>query len=390
MKKILIFSTAYFPLAGGAEVAVRQITDRLPDFEFDMITARMDAQSPRSERIGNINVYRIGLGIQLLDKYLLALAGHLWAAKLHRSRQYDSIWAIMASFGGFAALSLKKKYPQLPFLLTLQEGDDPEHIKKRVGLMAGRFYQIFFRADHIQCISSYLARWARQNGAAGPITVVGNGVDVDKFSIFDFRFSNKEQTRSRLGISENDKVIITTSRLVKKNGVADLVKGFSLLSSQDSNLKINNFKLLIVGSGPEESSLRRLVADLGLENRVIFAGYVDYDDLPRYLWASDIFCRPSLSEGLGNSFIEAMAAGLPVIGTPVGGIPDFLADGATGWVCRVNDPESIAGKIIDIIDDGKKDQVAKVLENARQLVNERYQWQNIADQMRKIFTTISK
>ncbi|MDD5071750.1 MAG: hypothetical protein PHQ42_03375, partial [Patescibacteria group bacterium] len=83
MKRVLIISTAYFPFVGGAEVAVREITERISAIEFDMITARMDRKLPRFERLGNINVYRIGIGLQIFDKLWLAFGGAKFAKTSH-------------------------------------------------------------------------------------------------------------------------------------------------------------------------------------------------------------------------------------------------------------------------------------------------------------------
>ena len=103
-KKILIFSTAYHPFVGGAEVAVREITDRLgDDFEFDMIIAQLDRKLPKQEKIGNIDVFRIGIGVKIIDKLLLTFYGHRMAIKLYRKNQYDIVWSIMASYGGLSA-----------------------------------------------------------------------------------------------------------------------------------------------------------------------------------------------------------------------------------------------------------------------------------------------
>ena len=107
--RILIFSTAYFPFVGGAEVAVKEITDRISDHEFDMITARMSRKIPKFEKMGNVIVYRVGIGIPFFDKALLAILGHFKALKLHSKHSYGLVWSIMASYSGFAALAFKKK-----------------------------------------------------------------------------------------------------------------------------------------------------------------------------------------------------------------------------------------------------------------------------------------
>jgi glycosyltransferase involved in cell wall biosynthesis len=387
MKKILIFSTAYLPMIGGAEIAVKEITDRLgDDFSFNLICARIKKELPAQEKIGRIDVYRLGCGC-FFDKYYLALAGHYFASQLHKQNSYNAIWAIMASYGGFAAMFFKKKNPSVPFLLTLQEGDPLDHIKKRVGIFAGWFAQIFTRSDYIQAISRFLAGWAKEMGAKCPIEVVPNGVNPGKFSIFplrhgfveasNFQFSNKE-FKEKLGIKENEKVIITASRLVGKNGIGDLIGSLTYLSV--------NFRLLILGSGPLEKGLKSQVLNSKLQDRVLFFGKYENDDLPKYLAISDVFVRPSLSEGQGISFLEAMAAGVPIIGTNVGGIPDFLKDNETGLFCEVANPKSIAEKIEALLNN--EDLRQRLIVNGKKLVEEKYDWLAIAQRMREIINRL--
>src|SRR3989344_9376814 len=99
--KIIIFSTAYLPFTGGAEIAVKEITDRINNVQFDIVTARLDGKLPKFEKIGNVNVYRIGFGASMLDKYLLPFLGFLKAYNLHKKNHYRVLWSIMASYAGF-------------------------------------------------------------------------------------------------------------------------------------------------------------------------------------------------------------------------------------------------------------------------------------------------
>lgn len=371
-KRVLIFSTAYFPLVGGAEVAVKEITDRLPDFEFVMITAKLDKKLVDQEKIGNVLVYRLGVGDKW-DKFRLILNGWKKAKEIGK---FDVVWAIMASYGGFAALRFKKRNPNVKFLLTLQEGDSKWDIYKHVWWCWWYFKQIFKRADYIQAISNYLADWAKKMGAKCSITVVSNGVDINNFKTTEEnRESVRENIRKELGLGAQDKVIVTASRLVKKNGVGDLIDSLKFLD--------NDFKLLILGAGVLEENLKKQVKESGLEKRVYFLGQKNHQELPKYLWASDIFCRPSLSEGLGNVFLEAMATGLPVIGTKVGGIPDFLADGETGLFCEVKNPGDIAEKIKRLA--GDKDLSEKLIVKGESVVDKKYGWDLISKEMEKIF-----
>ena len=147
-------------------------------------------------------------------------------------------------------------------------------------------------------------------------------------------------------------------------------------------------KLLVVGGGPDEDALKALVAQLGLEERVIFTGQVERSEVSKYRFASDIFVGPSRSEGLGHAFLSAMACRLPVIATQVGGIADFLFDakrdtekGTTGWAVDPDRPEQIVVAVNDILENPEK--TKKVVETAHAMVLREYDWDIIAKNMEK-------
>ncbi len=379
-KKILIFSSAYLPLVGGAEIAVKEITDRISDFSFDMITPKIKWGLANFEKIGNINVYRAGFGCGKLDKLFFPLSGFFKALLLNKKNNYLLIWSIMASYAGFAALFFKTFYKKMPFLLTLQEGDDEKDILRKVGVFYFLWRKIFEKADVIQAISQYLKDFSKRHGAKCEIKVIPNGVDWRNFSR-DIENEELNALRNKLRIKNEEFVIITVSRLVKKNAIEDILKAVA-----DPRMQSIDYKLLIIGTGELEKRLKNLVADLGLQDKVNFLGFVDYQDLPKYFKISNVFVRPSLSEGLGNAFLEAMAAGLPVIATPVGGIPDFLRDGQTGLFCKVGDPKSIVEKFIEIYQN--QDLKNKLIENGKKLVKEKYDWEKITIVMEDLFNTL--
>ena len=148
-----------------------------------------------------------------------------------------------------------------------------------------------------------------------------------------------------------------------------------------------NAKLLIIGDGEERTHLSFVICHSSLGKRAFLLGSIPPDDVPKYLAASDIFIRPSLSEGLGSAFLEAMAAGVPIIGTRVGGIPDFLVDGETGLFCEAQNPQSIAEKIKLLLADETLRQ--KLITNGKKLVAEKYNWNIIVKQMEEIFNKIT-
>lgn len=381
-RRVLIFSLMYYHrFVGGAEVAVREITERISpqDIEFDMITMRTEAS--KYERIGNINVHRVGLywkggtksPVLYLLKYFFMPLALLKALQLHMTRKYHATWCIMANYASGPALFFKLMHRRVRLILTLQEGDPFSHIRRRVGITYPFFRKLFRVADHIQAISTYLADWASDMGATCPITVVPNGVDLSLFATFG-SLDSSGGIRERLGVVAGETLLITTGRLVVKNGVADTIKALPLLPA--------SVKLVSIGGGHLEAELRGLVSRLKLESRVTFLSFMPQSELPPYLRAADIFVRPSLSEGLGNSFLEAMATGIPVIATPVGGITDFLVDGETGLLCEVNNPQSIAQKVEKLIKDRESREY--IIRNAREMVEKRYGWEGIAERMRGV------
>ena len=381
MKKILIYSTAYYPFVGGAEVAMKEITDRLTDgYEFEMVTALMDKKLPRTEKVGNITVHRIGLGHPKFDKLYLAAFGYKMGLKLHKKNNFDTVRALMASFGGFGA-SKFKEITGLKYLLTLQEGDPIDVILNKVKRVRNKFNKIFTTADALQPISNYLYDWGIKMGFKGKIAeVIPNGVNVSTFTK-DYPADEIKELRNSFGFPENSIIISTASRLEVKNGTEHVTRALKLLPE--------NYCYYICGIGDLEQSLKDLTNELGLEKRVNFAGFKTHEVLPKILKASDIFIRPSITEGLGNSFLEAMAAGIPTVGTLVGGIPDFLEDGVTGLASEPKNVESIA-QAIRRAGEMTKEEKEALHQNAMKIINEKYNWEYISSRMNFIFNELIK
>lgn len=401
MKKVLIFSLAYYPFVGGDGVAIKEITKRIDpkEIEFHMVTLRFDKALPRTERIGNIFVHRIGwsygkptsegmrkLRYRVLKLwYQLAAAGY--GARLHRKEKFNAVWSMMAHSAGVPGAVFKIFHPKVSFVLTLQEGDPPEHVERVMRPLWLLFARAFTLADVVQPISNFLGAWAKRRGFKGTLEVIPNGVDMEHFS-HEFSAEELLALKEKLSKKEGDIFLITTSRLVHKNAVDDVVRALPLLSA--------DVHFLILGVGSEEASLRALAKELGVESRVHFLGFVDHKEMPLYLKVSDIFIRPSRSEGMGNSFIEAMAAGLPVIATQEGGIADFLFDAKrnpdqepTGWAVERDSPEQIAKAVEEIV--SNKDATRQVVDHARAMVREKYDWDYVAKAMReRVFNKVLK
>ena len=128
------------------------------------------------------------------------------------------------------------------------------------------------------------------------------------------------------------------ARLVERKGLSDLIEALAALER-------GRFELEIIGSGPDERNLKDLAARLGVSREVIFAGSVSRSEIPGRYRDADIFTLASWEEAFGNVFAEAMASGLPIVGSTVGGIPELVEHGKNGYLVPPREPGALAAAI---------------------------------------------
>ena len=174
----------------------------------------------------------------------------------------------------------------------------------------------------------------------GRIRVVHNGIDLSRYKVQERSYA----VRAELGISAGQRVVGTVGNLFAVKGQTYLLRACKAVASA-----FPDFVLLVAGEGEEWGPLEKEASDLGLAANVRFLGF--RDDVPSLLQAMDVFVLPSLSEGLPLSILEALALQKPVVATNVGGIPEILQDGVTGYLVSPRNPESLAEKILLLLRD---------------------------------------
>ena len=209
------------------------------------------------------------------------------------------------------------------------------------------------------------------------IFVIPNGIDYEFFSSY---LGKRGSVTSEPG--NNKKIVLYVGRLEPVKGVRYLVQAMGIL--RDGGLR--NVKLLIVGDGSEKKCLEELVKKLDLEDYVVFAGKVSHEKIPEYMASADVFVLPSLSEGFGMAVVEAMAMGLPVIASRVGGLPWIIRDGENGFLVEPRNPRDIAEKITLLLtNDNLRAYMSKRnIEEAR-----KYSWEKIVEKLEKVYMHIT-
>jgi glycosyltransferase involved in cell wall biosynthesis len=200
-------------------------------------------------------------------------------------------------------------------------------------------------AHHILVNADAVRRWLVSDGySAENITVIRNGLDLSRFEVRGC----DPALRQELGVPPGAPLVAMLSRLDRQKGVEDFLDAAARVSSQ-----IPDARFLIIGdsaAGSRDDYRRQLearTADLGLPDRVVFTGF--RMDVPRLLSQLAVSVLPSHSEGLSNTLLESMAGGVPVVATRVGGNPEVVEHGGTGWLVPPRDPDALTRAIVSIL-----------------------------------------
>ena len=178
------------------------------------------------------------------------------------------------------------------------------------------------------------------NFSAQKINVVHNGMNL---ATADPSFDPVAKRRA-LGLNETARVIGTAARLEEIKNLPMLLRGFQFLLE-----KHGDTYLLIAGRGSQESALKEYVRELGIEKRVIFLGL--RDDLVEIYPLFEVFLLTSFSEGISITLLEAMSHGIPAVVSNVGGNPEVVVEGETGFLVDLNDDTGLAARVMEVLDD---------------------------------------
>ncbi len=216
--------------------------------------------------------------------------------------------------------------------------------KARLRAQAGLEAASVARADGVVVPSRYSAGWARQAYGAPPgrTAVVPEGIDLERWGLDGGRSGDDGGSSPSADVGGRSAAgrpltVLSVARQYRRKDTATLVRAVARLVREGLPVRLR-----VVGGGPELEHLRRLAARSGLGRRARLAGELPSDAVTRAYRAADLFCLPSRQEGFGIAFLEAMAAGLPVVACRAGAAPEIVAHGETGLLCAPGSTPDLA------------------------------------------------
>lgn len=270
--------------------------------------------------------------VHLAAKNLRDVAAYRRLGRLLGSGGFDVVHAHLAYASIWAALAASAV--GVPLVATLHVAPEPVPLLSREGLRRRLLVALLARrAARVVAVSRALAEtWAEAGLPAARLTVVHNGVDLSRF---EGAAADRDEVRRRLGIAAGAPLVATVTVLRPGKGLPDLLAALARLRAEWPEAV-----LVVAGEGPLGPALRRRAVELGVDGSVRWAGFCR--DVPRLLAAADLFVLASRWDAFPTALIEALAAGVPVVATRTGGIPEIVDDGGDGVLVPPGDVPALA------------------------------------------------
>jgi glycosyltransferase involved in cell wall biosynthesis len=294
---------------------------------------------------------------------------------------------VFTAFPAGPAAALYKELGNMPFVVTVT-GKDVEVVRE-VGygyrldpVNAKLISYALSSADFVICPSSYSQRFAIEAGAPWDKScIIPYAIDVDEQMRHPLSEERESFLRQRFGLGD-DRVVLLLCRLIPRKNIHSLVKAFRRVS-----VEYGRCKLIVAGRGPEEGNLKRLVHELGLTDRVVFAGFVDEGTKYDLMKLADVYVLPSLSDTFAVSALEAMACGTPIVVTDRVGLAGFLKDGEDAIICKSGEglvDELADGMLKLLTDEGLR---ARIGERAKERAGE-FSYERMSSQVLSVYERV--
>ena len=360
--KILITSVP--PEAKGGILSIHQVLFGKPlqeNIELDFF--RVASPNPFNERLANrltrIIIRIIQFSHQLIkDKSIKVI--HINTAYDLRSLMRDALFIVISRI-------LRKK-----IVLQIHQRIEPSHNK----IIDFITKHVFPLCNKILVFSQESKKILATLVPEGKIELFPNPVVVDDFKMGDKSYKNE------LNIPKEGKIVLFLSRLIKEKGVYDLIESIPEIIQRNENVYF-----VFAGEGPDRIQMENTCKMKGIEKQVRFTGHIPYKDVIRAFSSADIFVLPTyFPEGMPMAILQALAAGLPIISTPISSIPDIVTDGINGFLVEPHASDQLTEKISLLI--SKKELRNRMGEDNIKLARKEYDLDIVLKKLELLYLSI--
>lgn len=371
----------FFPhVGGGVEKVTYEVSKRLVRMGWDIVVVTLNTDKTRSfEVLDGIKIYRCG-SISLIEaigaQLTISPSAPFKILRICRKEKPDIIHTNNRFFFTTICSVMLKRLLRRPLIITLHLG--PVVFEKGRLSSGIKLYEktvskwIIKSSDRIIAVSNAVKEHAISLGAPPDnVIVVPNGVDLDEFK-------PREKSRDN---PDGVKRVVFVGRLIFNKGAQYLVEAAPMILARHPNTEF-----IIVGDGPMKIDLKKQAEELGVYHAFKFLGTVP--SVQEILKECDVFVRPSLTEGMPLTVLEAMACSLPIIATRVAGTPEILINNETGILVDAKDPKQLAKSVLRVIYDNELSR--SLGREARRFVEGHHNWDETAKNTLRIYTEVLK
>ena len=371
MLRICFCVSHYYPVASGAErQAHLQAVELSRRGHSVMVITRELQGSPAWESLDGVQIHRVIRPRQLGPVFGVSFVVTLYRALCRLANSYDlvhchqGLWEAVAT--GLAKPRLAK-----PTVVQPAAGGEFGEYRQWMGTRGRRLLRrIMLRNSHFVAISQQIEReWLEFGVPRDRLTVLASGVDCDSFSPGPSAVERQLPPRPR---------VLFLGRLHPQKNLQILMQAWPAVRRR---VKAS---LLLAGDGPQADLLREQARSLGIADSVHFLGAVQ--EPVEYLRSADVFVLPSVAEGMSNALLEAMAVGLPVIASRIGGNADLVEDGRTGLLVDAHDVAGWSEAIERLLEN--TGQIHQLGVAARELVSERFSVQTVVSRYLELYESL--
>jgi glycosyltransferase involved in cell wall biosynthesis len=392
MRKVCFISPEYWPLSGGTGAYVYYLSNELMKngYKICVVTG---AQVAKDVQVNDqLNVFFLKIPkTPIVKSFMLAGASYRKLNSVKATANVDIThaqlpltpnFAVPPNFGKTLVCTVHSTWKGEAEAI---KGEPYSRLNPNEKFMVSfnwflQFFEVGMikRANRVIAVSDFTRQELRKyyNIPDNRIRVIHNGVDVNKFK----PSADKRKVKEELGFNPDDIAILSVGRLYARKGL------FTLIESMPQVVKrFSNAKFIISGKG-QSSEMQKLIAHaekLGVKDNIIFTGYYPDKKLPKLYQAADVFAFSTFYEHHPFAILEALATGLPVVTTNVGGIPETIENGKNGFLVEPFHQKQLADRILYLLEHPAE--AAEMGVQARKTVEERFDWRIVVKKVLKVY-----